>query len=110
LTEKIKRPSWKFLFVVIALFIVISEMCLLVSIFPQTGLARILFIPFWIVVSPTFAFFVNRKNHEKSLNEILFLNLIFHILFFHLLLYSWPQSSAIKKNLVVEFYSINWNE
>ena len=35
---------------IISLLVVILELVLLVNIFPQTGLSRIIYIPFWIIV------------------------------------------------------------
>lgn len=80
----------------------VLELILLVNVFPQTGLGRIVYIPFWIIIF----FFVSilfTKN-KRPLKKVIFSLTIVHLILFHIMLWSWPQSAAIKKNLVEEFY------
>lgn len=94
------------LFVSIALILCITELSLLVFLFPQTGLSRIFYIPFWIFIYMVIALLINSKIAKMRGKEVLLLNVIFHIIAFHIMLYSWPQSAALTKNLIVEFYDI----
>ena len=80
----------------------ILELVLLVNLFPQTGLSRIVYIPFWIIVCLLFSIWLTKKN--KTLRKTIISLIIFHLIFFHLMLWSWPQSAAIQKNLINEFY------
>ena len=98
--------SRKLLLVSIALILCIAELSLLVFLFPQTGLSRIFYIPFWIFIYTVIALLINSNIAKMSGKEVLLLNVIFHIIAFHIMLYSWPQSAAITKNLIVEFYHI----
>lgn len=111
LNRILKMKNTKFsrkllLFVSIALILCITELSLLVFLFPQTGLSRIFYIPFWIFIYMVIALLINSKIAKMRGKEVLLLNVIFHIIAFHIMLYSWPQSAALTKNLIVEFYDI----
>jgi hypothetical protein len=87
---------------IISLLVVILELVLLVNIFPQTGLSRIIYIPFWIIVCFLISIWLTKKNN--TIRKKIISLIIFHLILFHLMLWSWPQSSAIQKNLINEFY------
>ena len=111
LNRILKMKNTKFskkllLLVSIALILCITELSLLVFLFPQTGLSRIFYIPFWIFIYIVIALLINSKIAKVRGKEVLLLNVIFHIIAFHIMLYSWPQSAALTKNLIVEFYDI----
>ena len=78
------------------------EMLLLIKVFPQTGLSRILYIPFWIIIYFLVSIWLTKKS--TTLNKIVVRMILVHIILFHIMLWSWPQSAAIKKNLITELY------
>lgn len=80
----------------------ILEIMLFVNIFPQTGLARVLYIPFYIIVCLLISMRLIKKKH--TLKKTIIILIVFHLIFFHFILWSWPQSATIQKNLVNEFY------
>jgi uncharacterized membrane protein YoaT (DUF817 family) len=103
-----KKSQRILLFVIIAIILCIAKLSLLVYLFPQTGLSRIFYIPLWIFVYTIIAILLSRQNLDRSGKKVLFTNVIFHVLTFHIMLYSWPQSAAIRKNLIFEFYTMFW--
>jgi hypothetical protein len=78
------------------------EILVLIKLFPQTGLSRILYIPIWIIIFLFVSLWLTKKS--DSLKKIVLKMIIVHIILFHIMLWSWPQSAAIKKNLIPEFY------
>ena len=92
----------RILLIILSILVCILELTLLVNLFPQTGLSRIVYIPFWIII----LFFITLwlTKNKKPLKKILINLTIAHLILFHLMIWSWPQSSAIQKNLVKEFY------
>ena len=94
----------KTLLIILSLLASILELVLLVNLFPQTGLSRIVYIPFWIII--LFCITLWLTKGEKSFKKTIINLIIVHIILFHIIMWSWPQSSAIKQNLVKEFYQI----
>jgi hypothetical protein len=92
----------RILLVVTSLIAVILELVLLLNIFPQTGMGRIILIPFWIIVNLLISIWLSKKN--KTLKRTILSLIIIHVILFHIMLWSWPQSAALEKNLVEEFY------
>jgi hypothetical protein len=92
----------RILLIILSIFVCILELTLLVNLFPQTGLSRIVYIPFWIII----VFFITLwlTKNKKTLKKVLINLIVMHLILFHLMIWSWPQSSAIQKNLVKEFY------
>ena len=80
----------------------ILEVVLLVNMFPKTGLSRIIYIPFWIILFLIISIWLTKKSN--TLKKTIMSLIIVHLILFHIMLWSWPQSAAIKKNLVEEFY------
>ena len=99
------KTNPKIILIVISIIICITELVLLINIFPQTGLARIIYVPFWIITYLFGSIWLSRITKSKSWKNILIIWFLIHIIIFHIMLLSWPQSSAIQKNLIVEFYS-----
>jgi len=94
----------RILLIILSIFVCILELTLLVNLFPQTGLSRIVYIPFWIII----VFFITekKKKNKKTLKKVLINLIVVHLILFHLMIWSWPQSSAIQKNLVKQFYQM----
>ena len=92
----------RILLVAISILAGILELVLLVNIFPQTGMGRIIYIPFWIIVNLSISIWLTKKN--KTLKKTIMSLIITHLILFQIMLWSWPQSAAIQKNLVEEFY------
>ena len=80
----------------------ILEVVLLVNMFPKTGLSRIIYIPFWIILFLLITIWLTKKSN--TLKKTIMSLIIVHLILFHIMLWSWPQSAAINKNLVEEFY------
>ena len=96
------KLNQRILLVVISLIAVILELGLLLNIFPQTGMGRIIYIPFWIILHFLIAMWMTKKR--KTLKKAIINLAIVHLILFHIMLWNWPQSAAIQKNLVEEFY------
>jgi hypothetical protein len=94
----------RILLIILSIFVCILELTLLVNLFPQTGLSRIVYIPFWIIIVFFIALLLTKN--KKSLKKVLINLIVAHLILFHLMIWSWPQSSAIQKNLVKEFYQM----
>lgn len=94
------------IYIFISILIGISEMILLINLFPQTGLSRIVFIPFLITMNLILTLGLNiiLKSYSLKIKTISFA--LIQIGFFHFCLWLWPQSAAIQKNLITEFYGI----
>lgn len=98
------KLNQRILLIILSLLVCILELTLLVNLFPQTGLSRIVYIPFWIII----LFFITLwlTKDKKPLKKALINLILFHLIFFHIIMWSWPQSAAIQKNLVKEFYQM----
>ena len=92
----------RILLIVLSILVCVLELTLLINLFPQTGLSRIVYIPFWIII--IFLITLSLTKNKKTFKKILINLVLTHLIVFHLMLWSWPQSSAKHKNLVVEFY------
>ncbi len=96
------RINPKIFLITISIIISFLEIFLLIKLFPQTGLSRILYIPIWIIIFLFVSLWLTKKS--DSLKKNVLKMIIVHIVLFHIMLWSWPQSAAIKKNLIAEFY------
>ncbi len=94
----------RILLIILSILVCILELTLLVNLFPQTGLSRIVYIPFWIII--VFFITLSLTKSKKTLKKVLINLIVIHLILFHLMIWSWPQSSAIQKNLVKEFYQM----
>lgn len=92
----------RILLIVLSILVCVLELTLLINLFPQTGLSRIVYIPFWIII--IFLITLSLTKNKKMFKKVLTNLVISHLIVFHLMLWSWPQSSAKHKNLVEEFY------
>lgn len=102
---ELKTPK-SALFFQLSILLLVMELSLLLNLFPLTGFGgRIFTIPFLFVLNLGFAYLIFSYIQQYSSLIALLTCLIFYIVVFYLNLYLWPQSSAIKKNLVIEFYS-----
>jgi hypothetical protein len=96
------KNNQSILLITISILVGILELVLLVNVFPQTGMGRIIYIPFWIILYILISIWLTKKS--KTLKKSIINLVIFHLILFHIMLWSWPQSAAIQKNLVEEFY------
>ncbi len=94
----------RILLIILSILVCILELTLLVNLFPQTGLSRIVYIPFWIII--VFFITLSLTKNKKTLKKVLINLIVMHLILFHLMIWSWPQSSAIQKNLAKEFYQM----
>lgn len=85
------------------IIICIGENNLLAEVYPENSISIFFHIPFWIICYFLFIVYLN-KFQKKYNKKIIFCT--FHIITFHLMLLSWPQSSLNQKNLLVEFYNL----
>ena len=58
----------------------IGEIFLLIHLFPQTGLARIVYIPFYIILMILLTIILFRKIKDKELKKQIIYWIIFHFL------------------------------
>ena len=84
--------------------ICVIEMILLVKTFPKTGLSRVIFIPFFVSLNLILTIILVRFLNGKSKKIIITSVILTQICLFLMYLWFWPQSSAIEKNLIYEFY------
>ena len=92
----------RILLIAISILVGILELVLLINVFPQTGMERIIYIPFWIISYLSISIWSTKKS--KTLKKSLVNLVIIHLILFHIMLWSWPQAAAIQKNLVKELY------
>jgi hypothetical protein len=92
--------------IIVSVITCILEMYLLVVLFPQTGLARIVFIPMNVTIMIITVVIIIKVSGQKTLKLFIWNMAIMHLVLFHLYLLIWPQSAAIHRNLISEFYKI----
>ena len=88
----------------LSISICIGEILLLIDLFPQTGLARILYVPFYIILMISLTIILFRKIKNKRKNKQIIYWIIFHFLIFNFIIWSWPQDGR-RVNVIGEFYS-----
>ena len=89
---------------ILSISICIGEILLLIDLFPQTGLARILYVPFYIILMISLTIILSRKIKNKGRNKQIIYWIIFHFLIFNFIIWSWPQDGR-RVNVIGEFYS-----
>lgn len=89
---------------IFSISICVGEILLLINLFPQTGLARIVYVPFYIilVIILTIVIYRKTKNKEKKMQIICWI--IFHFLIFNFIIWSWPDDGK-RVNVIGEFYN-----
>ena len=100
--NRIMKNTQRVFLIVFSLVACVLELILLVNIFPKTGLGRIIYIPLWIIIFLFISIWLTKGN--KPLKKTLINLIIAHLIFFHIMVWNWPQSAAIQGNLVKEFY------
>ena len=88
---------------IISLSICIGEIFLLIHLFPQTGLARIVYIPFYIILMILLTIILFRKIKDKELKKQIIYWIIFHFLIFNFIIWSWPDDGK-RVNIIGKFY------
>ncbi|WP_179320979.1 hypothetical protein [Winogradskyella helgolandensis] len=89
---------------ILSISICAGEILLLIDLFPQTGLARMLYVPFYIILMISLTIILFRKIKNKGKNEQIIYWIIFHFLIFNFIIWSWPQDGR-RVNVIGEFYS-----
>ena len=88
---------------IISLSICIGEIFLLIHLFPQTGLERIVYIPFYIILMILLTIILFRKIKDKELKKQIIYWIIFHFLIFNFIIWSWPDDGK-RVNIIGKFY------
>jgi hypothetical protein len=89
---------------IFSISVCVGEILLLIDLFPQTGLARMLYVPFYIILMISLTIILFRKIKNKGKNMQIIYWVIFHFLIFNFIIWSWPQDGR-KVNVIGEFYS-----
>ena len=88
---------------IISLSICIGEIFLLIHLFPQTGLARIVYIPFYVILMISLTITLFRIIKDKELKKQIIYWIIFHFLIFNFIIWSWPDDGK-RVNIIGKFY------
>jgi hypothetical protein len=89
---------------ILSISICVGEIFLLIDLFPQTGLARMIYVPFYIILMISLTIILFRKIKNKGKNTQIIYWIIFHFLIFNFIIWSWPQDGR-RVNVIGEFYS-----
>lgn len=89
--------------ITLSILICVGEILVLIKLFPRTGLARMVYVPFYIIAILLVTVVVFNKTKTKGRKKQIVYWTIFYVLFFNYVVWSWPQDGR-NVNVIGEFY------